>query len=150
MNDNVGLLLIMHPADIVKVPEVVFREVSDEYVFASAIFLEFLDEMIAQEAFSSGNGNLLRFQVDHIFAAIFLSAMFIPGQSFIADDFPAFAGRRKTGGFQVGIHHDFHEILEGNLRRIAPIPFGVEVAEVALFFLVIPVMRALVVDMLTL
>jgi len=60
--------------------------------------------------------------------------MFIPGQSFIADDFPAFAGRRKTGGFQVGIHHDFHEILEGNLRRIASIPFGVEVAEIELLF----------------
>jgi len=65
MDDDIGLLLIVHPADILEVSEVVFREIGDRNEWTFPIFLESADEMRAQKSPAPRNGDLFRFKIDH-------------------------------------------------------------------------------------
>jgi hypothetical protein len=65
VDNNVRFLVIEHAADGIEVPEVVFKQIGNEDILTASIFLKFLDEMGAEEAFSSGNGYSLGFQADH-------------------------------------------------------------------------------------
>ena len=59
--------------NIFELAQVVIRHIGNEDVLTASIFFKFLDEMSAQEAFSSGNGYSLGFQADHLWGLIVLS-----------------------------------------------------------------------------
>jgi hypothetical protein len=65
MNDNIRLLLIIHPADILDVSKVIFREVGDRNERTFSVFLKFADEMRAQKSAATRDGDLFRFKIDH-------------------------------------------------------------------------------------
>jgi hypothetical protein len=45
MDSDIGLLFIVHPADVVEAPKIVLGDVGDRNERTFPIFLEFLDEM---------------------------------------------------------------------------------------------------------